>query len=488
MDKNVLLIFPKTGLDLENVNIQMPMGLMCVAAPLIEYGYKVTILDQRIERNFFQKVRECLSNEPVCVGITTMTGLQILYALEIANFIRNNSQIPIVWGGNHPTLTADQTIKNENVDIVARGEGDITFRELVDALYSRNPLEKIKGISWKDGETIYHNPEREFCDLDRLSPVPYGLVDVERYIVSQVPGRKRNLDIYSSRGCPHNCIFCYNRSFNQSRYRTKNIDTVIQEAEKLVTKYNLDSIYVNDDNFFVDIERSHYFCKSLIDNKIIPEWGCHGVRIDSLTKIDFDLLEKSGCRHLYIGIESGSEKILKYIKKEITIRQIKNIIDKFSKTKITAHYNFMVGYPIEGVKELSETIELVDYIMRIDPKAYFSSFHIISPYPGTEFYRYCLERDYLRVEHYEEFDQNASAVVEYPHLSREEIKAAVRRANRRFYLRPKVLIRLLRMIFLTTNFRTLFLILRDQLRLLYSDRRVRRKADLCGLKRADPHV
>lgn len=386
MNEKVLLIFPKTGVDLKGANIQMPMGLMCIAGSLLKEGYEVIILDQRVEEDFFQKIREVLENKPVCVGISVMTGTQILYALKISNFIRRNSPVSIVWGGIHPTLMPDQTIRNENIDIIVRGEGEVTFKELVNVLCSNKPLKEIKGISWRDGKTVYHNPERGFLNLNDLPAAAYHLVDMEKYVLPQVPGRKRSLDVYTSRGCPYNCIFCYNKSFNKSEYRIKDIDIVIQEIKWLVKKHNLDSIYINDDNFFVDVQRAEGFCKRLIDEKVVSEWGCQGVRIDSLDKIDFDLLEKSGCKQLYIGIESGSEKILRFIRKQITIKQIKNIIDKFSKSKIIAHYNFMVGYPIEGHEELFETIELVDYIMKADPKAYFSSFHIITPYPGTEFY------------------------------------------------------------------------------------------------------
>lgn len=385
-EQKILLIFPNTGVDLKGANIQMPMGLMCVAGPLLKEGYEVVILDQRIEEDFFQKIKEALENRPVCAGISVMTGTQILYALKISNFIRRNSPVSIVWGGIHPTLMPDQTIKNESIDIIVKGEGEITFKELVNALRSGSPLKEIKGISWKDGKEVYHNPERGFLDLDDLPPAAYHLVDMEKYILPQVPGRKRSLDVYTSRGCPHSCIFCYNKSFNRSEYRVKDIDIVVREIKWLVKRYNLDSVYINDDNFFVDIERADYFCRRLIDEKAVSSWGCQGVRIDSLDKIDFDLLERSGCRQLYVGIESGSEKILRFIKKQITIKQIKDIVDRFSKSKIIAHYNFMVGYPIEGPEELFETIELADYIMKADPKAYFSSFHIITPYPGTEFY------------------------------------------------------------------------------------------------------
>lgn len=387
VNKRVLLIFPKTGVDLKTANIQMPMGLMCLAAPLIGEGYEVVILDQRIERDFFQKVGQVLQSKPICVGISAMTGLQILYGLKVCNFIRANSQTPIVWGGIHPTLMADQTIRNENVDIIVRGEGEDTFKELVESLYLGKSLRDVKGISWRNNKgTVYHNAEREFFNLNDLPRIPYNLIDVEKYILPQVPGKKRSLDIYTSRGCPYSCIFCYNQSFNRSRYRMKNIDTVIQELEWLVKKYNLDSIFINDDNFFIGPERVNYFCESIINKKIILKWGCQGARVDSLEKIDLSLLEDSGCKQLYIGIESGSEKILEFIRKQISIKQIKDIVLRLSESKIVAHYNFMVGYPLEKHKELLETLELADYIMKTDPKAYFSSFHLITPYPGTEFY------------------------------------------------------------------------------------------------------
>lgn len=395
MDKNILLIFPKTGADLKGVNVQMPIGLMSIAAPLIERGYKVSIVDQRTEENFIQKIKQSLFvDRPICVGISTMTGEQIQYALKIANFIRKIARTPIVFGGVHPTLMPEQTLENNNIDIVVRGEGEITFEELVNALNLKKSLREIKGISYKDGRVIYHNEEREFFDLDRLPLIPYDLLEIEDYVLPQVPGRKRSLDVYTSRGCPQHCIFCYNQSFNKSKYRTRNVDKVIQEIEYMAKRYCLDSFYINDDAFFTDIQRSHYFCQGLIDKKIGLAWGCQGARIDSLEELNLDLLEKSGCRYLYIGIESGSEKILKFINKQITIKQIKNIIKRISESNIIAHYNFMIGYPNEGIEELYETIGLVDDIMKKDPKAQFSSFHLITPYPGTEFYEIVQQYDF----------------------------------------------------------------------------------------------
>jgi radical SAM superfamily enzyme YgiQ (UPF0313 family) len=225
-------------------------------------------------------------------------------------------------------------------------------------------------------------------------------------------------------------------------------------------------------------------CDSLIEAGAPFRWACNTHIKNLYGKPDLvQKMKRAGCWMIAVGIESGDDEILKTIKKQATTAEAASVVGMIDAAGIEAWGYFVLGLPNETREKLEKTIH---FSLSLPLK--IAKFDIAAPYPGTEFYRYCLEHDYLKVEHYEEFDQNASAVVEYPYLSRKEIKAAVRRANRRFYLRPKVLIRLLRTIFLTTNFRTLFLILRDQLRLLYSGRRVCRDADLCGLKGANPHV
>lgn len=392
MSKKILLIYPKAGFEAEHVNIYMPMGLMSIASPLVKMGYEVIILDQRIENNFYSKLKECLDEDLICVGITSMTGTQILYALEIANFIREQIKVPIVWGGVHSTLTAEQAILNKNVDVVVRGEGDVTFKELVCVLDSNKSLKTVKGITWKDRNDIFYNPDREFCNLDELPRASYELLDIERYLVPQVAGKTRCLNVYASRGCPRQCTFCYNTKFNKSRYRTRDIDRVLEEVEWLVKKYDLDSICINDDNFSVDIQRTHYFCRELIKRKIVSAWAAKGMEICRLEKMDFNLLQESGCRHIYMGIESGSEKILRFLKRQDTVESIKKVVRKFAETEIVPHYNFIMGSPIEGQKELYESMDMVDYIRKIDPKAHCSSFHIVIPFPGTELFNIAVEK------------------------------------------------------------------------------------------------
>jgi radical SAM superfamily enzyme YgiQ (UPF0313 family) len=274
-NKKILLIFPMTGVDFGGINIHLPMSLLAVASLLVERGDEVVILDQRVEKNFYEILKKFLKEKPICAGLSYMTGAQLISALSISNFIKMHSNVPIVWGGIHPTLMPEQTLSNTSVDIVVRGEGEFSFLEVVEALYLNKSLNGINGISWRDRGNIYHNPEREFYDLNQLPVIPYELVDCEKYIITLV-SEKKSMDIYTSRGCPYNCIFCYNKSFNKSIYRTKNIDLVIKEIEWLVKRYGIDCVNIYDDNFLVDIERVYHFCNSLMSKKIVSTWNCIG--------------------------------------------------------------------------------------------------------------------------------------------------------------------------------------------------------------------
>ena len=132
---NVLLLYPKTGADFGST-VAPPHALLTIAAPVIKAGYNVKILDQRTEMITLESLKAYISSDLVCVGISTMTGTQIRNALGLAKKIRRltDGAVPMVWGGGHPSVTPEQTLENEYVDIVVNGEGDETFLELVKAI------------------------------------------------------------------------------------------------------------------------------------------------------------------------------------------------------------------------------------------------------------------------------------------------------------------------------------------------------------------
>jgi len=192
----------------------MPEGLLAVATPLDVAGYKVRIIDQRLDAEWEQSLISELKTGPVCVGVTAMTGPQIDGALKASKLVKRNSNVPVVWGGIHPTLLPRQTLENENIDIVVQEEGEETFLELVNALAAHRPLDGIKGIWWKNGGNIIENPPRPYIDL-ASQPLPsFHLVDLKRYTAGL-----NYLPLETSRGCVFNCAFCYNTRFHHRKWR-----------------------------------------------------------------------------------------------------------------------------------------------------------------------------------------------------------------------------------------------------------------------------
>ena len=389
----VLLIYPKLGFDVQDVSVELPMGYLCIASYLIHHGIQVSILDQRVEGNFQEKLELELKQDLIFIGLTLITGRQIWHALEIAQSIKRiRADIPVVFGGVHPTLLPGQTLKNPLVDIIVRGEGEETAVALAEALKSGSDLSNVLGISYRQNDQIINTPDRPFIDLNLHSDLPYHLIPVQKYLMGQIPGYRRSLDVYTSRGCPCSCTYCYNQSFNKRRWRPIKTEIIIKNILHLIENYNIDSLFFNDDNMFVHLQRVYEICNAMQSElPFSPAWGSVGSRVDALQGCDYSILEKSGCKHLYIGIESGSAKILGNIKKGITLDQTLQVVQDLSKTSIIPHYNFMTGYPYETDEDLEATLDFIDQIIRLDPRAYISSLHIITPYPGTPFYDQSIE-------------------------------------------------------------------------------------------------
>jgi len=315
---DIILIQPKAG-PYDMLGARVPYGLLSIASIPHRKGYKIKIIDQRTDHLWEKTLIESLKQNPICVGITCMTGGQIRYALHAAKIVRENSKSPIVWGGVHPSLLPSQTLENPYVDIIVVKEGDNSFLEVIEAIKNKKPLSKIKGIWYKENGKIFSTPEREFIkNLDTLPEIPYELIDTEKYASLHLE-EGRSLDFITSRGCPFNCSFCYNQFFNKSRWRAMSAKESVKRLAKVVRKYNIKAIYFQDDNFCANIERLKEICKGIIDEKLNIIWGTLGLRIDTAMKMDdevLNLMVKSGCRNVDIGAESGSQEILDMIEKK----------------------------------------------------------------------------------------------------------------------------------------------------------------------------
>jgi radical SAM superfamily enzyme YgiQ (UPF0313 family) len=388
---DVVLIFPKTGIDLEHT-LQPPIGVLRVAGSLVEENYDVKIIDQRADNSWKEILKKELKKNPICVGMSSMTGKQIFNGLMISKIIRENYDEPIVWGGIHPSLLPQQTLENKFVDIVVRGEGEITILDLIKKLEKRKPLKDVKGISYKVKGKIFHNPEREFLDLNKLPDIPYHLIDIKKYLTARIPNAKRHLPVYTSRGCIHRCAFCYNTVFNKKTWRAMKPEKVVETISELINDFKIDSMTIDDDNFWVDKKRVEKICQLLKKEKIDIFWQS-GCRLDYIYKFSKNFLKSlnsSGLSVLQLGAESGCQRILDLMKKDITVKQIIEGNKKLASVNIIPKYSFMAGFPTETRNELYESVDLMIKLIEDNPLCHCNPISIYTPYPGTELYELSL--------------------------------------------------------------------------------------------------
>lgn len=380
---DVVIVYPKTGFDTKDVSVTLPLAVIGAASGLIG-EFSVKIIDQRTMSNWASLLAEELKGNPLCVGISSMTGTQIYYGLQVSRFVKEqNPEIPVVWGGMHATLLAEQTLRHPDIDFVIKGEGEISFRDLVREFANGRNFEKIGGLGWKakDG-SIRINPEGVMVELDNLPPIPYDLVPIEDYVSPSqylFPGIKRLLPFQGSRGCPYQCTFCSEPALTK-RYRMVKPELFYEQTMALVHKYKLDHITFYDEEFFVNAKWATKIAEMI--NGQYTWWA--QTRADDLLRVDLKKLEKCGLLIVAPGLESGSNRILQWIKKRETVDQFIEANRRLAQTNIIPQYNFIIGFPGENQEELNETVDLALKLMEENPRTVINSFSPLTPLPGTE--------------------------------------------------------------------------------------------------------
>ena len=390
--KKVLLFFPQP-LPYERNWFGVPLALLAISRLLDKKKYNINIYARFLQDNCDKEILEN-GKDALCLGISAMTSFQIQDGLRLAKiFKKKYPKIPIVWGGWHPSILPFQTAQNSFVDIVVRGPGDYTFPELVETLYQGGNLKDVKGITFKVKNKIITNQDRGPADLSLLPPLPYHLIDMEKCYQNTEYGQ-RTIPYISSYGCPHRCAFCVEEIVNKRQWRPVPAKVVLKEWENLVKKYKADSIAVYDSNFFVDEKRVTIICEGLIKKKIKIKWGNANGRAGQLSRYQektWKLMEKTGCAMILTGAESGSQKALDFISKDMNVDELVKFTEKCNQHHIKILYSFLVGLPwsknpqendkfVDG--EYKATLGLIDRLLKICNRNRYT-YYIFLPYPGA---------------------------------------------------------------------------------------------------------
>ena len=356
--------------------------------------------------------------------------------IEVAEEIKKNCETNIVLVGPPASQFPDEILSSDGIDIVARWEYDFTVRDIAKALEENRDFKDIKGISYKENGKIIHNPNREFTtseDLDRIpfvSKVYKKHLNIRDYYLSS--SFYPEVQIFTGRGCPYLCTFCsWTQTLMGRKYRVRSISNVLDELEWIQENLpEVKEVFFEDDTFTINKKRVLEFCREYRKRGLDITWACNA-RAD----LDYETMKemrRANCRLLIVGYESGSDEILRNIKKGITVEQIRRFAKDARRAGLLVHGDFIIGLP----GETKETIELTRKLIK-ETKPDILQVSVASPFPGTEFYKWCEENGYLLINDPNEYldgQGHQKAIISYPWLTAEEIVQKVDSILREYYL------------------------------------------------------
>lgn len=381
-----VLFFPLTNRDNRH-KVSPPLSLLALTSPLQEKGVEVEIIDARVQPDYRELVLAAMADADL-LGVSSMTGYQIADGLMVSQAVKERfPEKPVVWGGYHPSLLAAQTAQEPSVDIVVRGQGEETCLELAEHLDGGLALDQINGITFLDNGAPVENPGRKVADINKFPPMPYHLIDLEKYIEfnRRVHGdTRRAISYVSSFGCPHICGFCSNPEAYGRQWRGLKAERVVAEVAELVERYDLDRVYFDDNNFFASKRRVRAICQGFLDSARRFEWFAT-IRPSQVLAFDDDdlrLIRDSGCTKFMMGAESGDDSILELINKGNEAADVLEATRRCREHDIQPSYVFIFGFPTETWGQMQTTIGFMKQLKEIYADTRTTSL-FFTPYPGT---------------------------------------------------------------------------------------------------------
>jgi len=366
--------------------------------------------------------------------------------IEVAKMLKEATEALSVLVGP-PTSQFPERILNDGVDIVARFEYDLTLRDLANALDEKK-IKDVMGISYKDDRKIVHKPT-QFTTSEELDKMPFVSkvykehLNIKDYFLNH--SLYPMVQIFTSRGCPNLCTFCsWPETLMGRKHRARSVENVADEFEYVLNKLpEVREIFIEDDTFTINKRRVRELCKELRRRKIDISWGCQ-------TRADLDYetmkaMRKAGCHLLDVGYESGSDMILKNVKKGITVNQLREFTKNAKKARLKILADFVIGFTGETKETAEQTIK---FIKEIKPN--LLQVAVATPIPGTEFYNWVKRNGFLLVDDLEDsLDSEGfqKCIVSYPDFTKEDIEYYVDKALKEYYLSPSYIPIALRNIF-----------------------------------------
>ncbi|MGE4279556.1 MAG: radical SAM protein [Magnetospirillum sp.] len=393
--RRIILIYPEQGFSGNYVR-HMPLSLLYAAAEVVKAGYDVQILDTRVVDNWGSRLAQMLKAEPtLCVGISVMSGRPITNAIAIGRKVKALApDMPVVWGGPHATFYPESILEEPSCDYVVSGYASVSFHKLAQALNGELPFEMVPGLSWRqDGKIRQTQAEDKKFESIPWQDVPYHLIE-DYSVYGQVDQDRRIFSMYSALGCPYQCSFCSSPAqyapIQGKKWVPLEAKDVVDHIEFVVERYQANYIYFIDDDSFPKLSHVQAVIEEIQRRKLPVKLGFRGARINEIKRMSDEfltMLAEAGTDILHIGAESGSDRILKLIRKDCTAQDVVDINRKLARhPEITAAYNFLMGVPTESLDELKLTRDLMLQLVDDHPNCIIFPPNKFRPLPGTELY------------------------------------------------------------------------------------------------------
>lgn len=393
------------------------LGLESIAGNILDL-VEVKIVNAKVRNlNTMEIMKEVNEFSPDIVGISCCFTIGINFALKIAKESKKQGYT-VILGGWHPSFDYSEVLEYPFVDVIVRGEGEITFRELIK---NRN-LEEIKGISYKDNGDIINNDDRLLIkDLNKL-PFPARKLRNKKshFQIFQMP-----IDVIeTSRGCPFKCTFCNIHLFFRGTYRTKSIDRVIQELKIISSQKKGQNVLFVDDNFTANMKRVEKICDLIIEEGIKLDFICQS-RIDVIKNNPNIIrkMSKAGFWLFFLGIESFNQKSLNGLQKKIEFRDIVEAIKILQDNDIITIGSMLIGSNFDEEERDTDVMIKIVRKLGID----FPLYSVMTPLPGTKFREELIEKNYLVSYNWSDYNFT-TAVNRLNKLSKEKLEQLLSKA------------------------------------------------------------
>ena len=377
-------------------------GAAALSAYLKQRGHDVRLRHIECRRDFALMERDLRAFEPEVMGVS-VNSTEGRHIPAFVGAARSwNPDVPVVLGGHYTTLNPEQALAHEGVSALCVGEGEEAFAEYLDVLRNGDTRRDVENFWFRENGEIIKNPPRAFIeDLDALPWMDRDAVDFQRVLDLN---RKTLITVVGRGFCPYRCTFCANSGFAQIGrgpwVRRRSVDSVLEELRHLGEHYDFHTINFRDDNFTYDRDWLMEFCEKFA-RRCAWEFDCFS-RCDTLDQDMVDALAGAGCRHVFVGLESGNDYIRnEVLKKGVSNEQVVRASEMLNSAGIKAVISCMIGLPHETPEAFQDTIDVCRRIHKnqiVFSSSYGSAPKILvfNPFPNTEMYKECKKNGWLR--------------------------------------------------------------------------------------------